>query len=123
LQRLVRDSHCLQVLQVRLELARGQVEDLRALLEQALARLTSTTHRDLEQAVREGTFRLDLFHRLRVVHLRLPPLRERRAFEHALRVCQGNVAKAAKALGVAKATFYSRLRRYGPMEAGGELQN
>ncbi|HYO52046.1 sigma-54 interaction domain-containing protein [Archangium sp.] len=184
-----------------------------------LARVIATTHRDLEMAIGEGAFRLDLFHRLRVVHLRLPALRERRgdipllvghhlqryalrqgrrsirvaphvmaafeaydwpgnvrelanllegaasllpdeqdvitrippvveralqhrgaptprassstflpmdrvlsfeeversAFEHALRHCAGNVAQAAKALGVAKGTFYSKIRRYGLM--------
>ncbi len=203
----------LRVLQERVFHRLGGARDI-----PLLARVVATTHRDLERAVEEGTFRLDLFHRLRVVHLRLPPLRERRgdipllvehhlrrdasrlhrrpiqvtpevmaaleaydwpgnvrelanllegsasllpddqdvilrtpvvveralqrrggaqapahasepllpegrvlsieeierrAFAHALRHCGGNVAKAAKALGVAKGTFYSKIRRYG----------
>ena len=40
-------------------------------------RVVSATHRDLEGAVRDRAFRLDLFHRLDVFHLIVPPLRER----------------------------------------------
>jgi len=36
------------------------------------------SHQDLEKRVKEGLFREDLFHRLNVIRLRLPPLRERR---------------------------------------------
>jgi nitrogen regulation protein NR(I) len=41
-------------------------------------RVLAATHRNLEAMLREGKFREDLFHRLNVVCLQLPPLRERR---------------------------------------------
>ena len=41
-------------------------------------RIVAATHQNLEKAVQEGRFREDLFHRLNVIRVRIPPLRERK---------------------------------------------
>ena len=45
--------------------------------QQVSLRIVAATNRDLEQLVREGRFRADLFFRLRMLHVETPPLRER----------------------------------------------
>jgi len=42
------------------------------------ARVIAASNRDLEALVKEGLFREDLFHRLNLLHIRIPPLRERK---------------------------------------------
>ncbi len=64
----------------------------------ASVRVIAATHQHLEQRVRDGAFREDLFHRLNVIRLRLPPLRERR--EDIPMLARAFMVKAAKALGV-----------------------
>jgi two-component system nitrogen regulation response regulator GlnG len=63
----------------------------------ANVRVIAATHQDLEQRVKLGAFREDLFHRLNVIRLRLPALRERR--RHA-RCSRATSCRSAKQLGV-----------------------
>ncbi len=64
----------------------------------ATVRVIAATHQDLEARVRDGQFRDDLFHRLNVIRLRLPSLRERR--EDIPLLARYFLAKSARDLGV-----------------------
>ncbi|MHB1099698.1 MAG: nitrogen regulation protein NR(I) [Burkholderiales bacterium] len=61
-------------------------------------RVIAATHQDLENRVKQGLFREDLFHRLNVIRLKLPPLRERR--EDIELLAKFFLQKSAKELGV-----------------------
>ncbi len=61
-------------------------------------RVIAATHQHLEERVRQGVFREDLFHRLNVIRLRLPPLRERR--DDVPMLTRAFLAKSARELGV-----------------------
>ncbi len=88
-----------------------QVKLLRALQERTLrpvggdhevafdVRLLAATNRDLETAVSEGGFREDLFYRIHVVRLELPPLRARG--NDVLELAQDAVSRAARSAGKA----------------------
>ena len=64
----------------------------------ANVRVIAATHQDLEARVKQGLFREDLFHRLNVIRLRLPPLRERR--EDIPLLAKYFLQKSARDLGV-----------------------
>ena len=60
-------------------------------------RIIAATHQNLEQLVREGRFREDLYHRLNVIRIHLPGLRERR--EDIPRLARHFLGRAAEELG------------------------
>ena len=64
----------------------------------ANVRVIAATHQNLEQRVRDGLFREDLYHRLNVIRLRLPSLRERR--EDIPVLARHFLAQSARQLGV-----------------------
>ncbi|MCQ8127653.1 sigma 54-interacting transcriptional regulator, partial [Methylomonas rivi] len=66
-------------------------------------RVVTATHQNLEQLVAQGRFREDLFHRLNVIRLRMPPLRERREdipllLEHYLKKAAESLHEPTKVL-------------------------
>ncbi len=67
-------------------------------------RIIAATHQDLERLVAEGKFREDLFHRLNVIRMQLPPLRERPG--DIPRLTRHFLQKTAKELGTEAKTLH-----------------
>ncbi len=76
----------------------------------ANVRVIAATHQDLESRVKQGLFREDLFHRLNVIRLRLPALRERR--EDIPLLARYFLQKSARDLGVESKRFSESALKY-----------
>ena len=88
-------------------------------------RVVTATNRDLQEAINDGTFREDLYYRLNVVHVHVPPLREREA--DVARLAAGFLKEFAEENGKQLAGFeppaLSALGRYAWPGNVRELQN
>nr|AAY32960.1 putative regulatory protein [Sorangium cellulosum]CAI43928.1 putative two-component response regulator [Sorangium cellulosum] len=71
-------------------------------------RLIAATHRDLGAMVREGSFRSDLYFRLRVLEIRLPPLRERPG--DAVRIAESLLKRRTRVMGQAPLALSAEAR-------------
>ncbi len=76
----------------------------------ANVRIIAATHQNLDERVKQGQFREDLFHRLNVIRLRLPPLRERR--EDIPLLAKHFLQKSAQELGVEQKTLSEAALNY-----------
>jgi len=76
----------------------------------ANVRIIAATHQNLDERVKQGLFREDLFHRLNVIRLRLPPLRERR--EDIPLLAKYFLQKSARELGVEQKTLSETALQY-----------
>jgi two-component system nitrogen regulation response regulator GlnG len=76
----------------------------------ANVRIIAATHQNLDERVKAGLFREDLFHRLNVIRLRLPPLRERR--EDIPLLARHFLQKSAQELGVDPKTLSDEAIQY-----------
>lgn len=87
----------------------------------ANVRVIAATHQNLESRVKDGLFREDLFHRLNVIRIRLPSLRERR--EDIPLLCRHFLQKSAHELGVeAKRLSESALKYLSSLELPGNVR-
>ena len=87
----------------------------------ANVRIIAATHQDLESRVKLGLFREDLFHRLNVIRLRLPALRERR--EDVPLLAKHFLLKSARELNVeAKRMTDSALKYLGSLDWPGNVR-
>lgn len=73
-------------------------------------RIIAATHQDLEKLVKEGKFREDLFHRLNVIRIQLPPLRERQ--EDVPLLLRHFLQSAAKELSVEPKVLNKEAEKY-----------
>ena len=81
-------------------------------------RVIAATHRDLETAIQHGKFREDLYYRLNVVNLHVPPLRERK--EDLVALTEFLMKKHVKAPGSNSADYAGAADRHDELELAGQ---